>query len=317
MSVLMLLLATLDVAADFKKCDAEQPGKLSCYLQLAARYQSQGDRQALEQVALRGLKRFPQEKRFYLTAGMGAGRDKRFAVAVDVLEAAHRQWPEDQQVRGGLASAHLGLGMEMLDGGKNDAAEKHLRRATLLAPDDIEARLNLGRALHNLNRFVEALTEFNRVLELDKKMPLARFHRGMALYSMGEFERSITDFSAEIESNADYPPAFLLRGLALLAKGEPAAALADLETAAARMPDNPRALHARARCLLQLGKTAEAEVGFRATMKVDPTDPAPVNSLARLLLQSNRADEARVLLAKAADLSRKQRTAAPGEIRFK
>ncbi len=299
-----------------KQCLHARPAQLAPYLQLCALYQLQGNLEALHQVALEGLKRFPEEKRFYLTVGTQAGREKRYQRAIEALEEGLRRWPEDHQFRTNLASAHLGLGMELLDADKNESAEKHLRRATRLADDDIEAHLNLGRALHNLQRSLEALAEFDRVLSLEARLPLARFHRGLTLYTMGEFDRAIADFSREIETNPDYPPSYLLRGLAFMAKGEWSAALADLEIAATRMPGNARAQYARARCLFQLGRVEEAEAGFKRTIELDPSDPGPVNALGRLLLQSGRAEAAAPLLRRSAELSQKQRSAAPGEIRF-
>ncbi len=299
-----------------KQCVRAQPGLLSAYLQLCAVYQLQANAESLHQAALEGLKRFPQEKRFYLTVGVQAGRAKRYERAIEVLETGSRRWPDDAELRKYLASAHLGRGMELLDADQNEAAEKHLRRATQLAEADTEAHLNLGRALHNLHRVTEALAEFERVLSLAPALPLARFHRGMALYTMGEFDKAIEEFGREIENNPGYPPSHLLRGLAQMARGEWAKALPDLETAAARMPDNAKAQYARARCFFHLGRTAEAEAGFQKTIELDSSDPGPVNALGRLLLQTGRASEAKPLLEKSAALSRKQRSAAPGEIRF-
>jgi Flp pilus assembly protein TadD len=68
--------------------------------------------------------------------------------------------------------------------------------------------------------------------------------------------------------------------------------------------------------LFQLGRTEQAEAGFRKTIELDSSDPGPVNALGRLLLQTGRASEAAPLLEKSAALSAKQRSAAPGEIRF-
>ncbi len=299
-----------------KQCLNAHPAPLASYLQLCAVYQLLGRAEDLYQVALDGLNKFPEEKRFYLTAGAYAGREKRFGKAIEIFEESSRRWPDDAQIRQFLESAYLGRGKELLDAGDDEGAEKHLRLATKLAGDDIEARLNLGRALHNLHRTAEALAEFDRALSLNPRLPLARFHRGLTLYTIGEFDRAIADFSAEIGVNPDYPPSHLLRGLAVMAKGEWAAALPDLETAANRMPDNPKAEYARARCLQHVGKQREAEASLRKTIQLDPSDPGPLNALGRLLVQAGRAEEAAPLIRQAAELSRTQRSAAPGEIRF-
>jgi tetratricopeptide (TPR) repeat protein len=299
-----------------RQCVTAQPS-LQAYLMLCAAYQMRGKAADLAALAEEGLKRFPAEKRFYLTAGSQAGRDGRFERAIKVLEEAHRRWPEDEQVRGMLASSHLGRGKELLDAGENLRAEGHLRRAAALAPGDAEARLNLGRALHNLSRFTEAVAEFDYVIENAPNLELAHFHRGLARYSMGEFDAAAADLGVEIERNPDYAPSFWIRGQARAAVGAWQKALEDLDLAVRSMPDHPKAHHARGRCLSQLGRSQEAEAAFRRAMELDPADPAPVHSLVRLLLQGGRQEEAQPLAARAAELSRKQRSAAPGEVRYR
>ena len=99
-------------------------------------------------------------------------------------------------------------------------AEKHLRNATELSDGNIEAHLNLGRALHNLNRSTEAVAQFDKVIALDPKTPLAWFHRGMVLQSLGELDQAIADLTTEIKLNPEYPPSYFFRGRALMTKGE-------------------------------------------------------------------------------------------------
>lgn len=299
-----------------KQCLAAHPNEIFPYLQLCALYQLQGKNDELHRIAISGLKKFPDEKRFYLTIGNRAGQKKRFERAVEVFSEAHRRWPEDPKLRDNLAGSYAGLGMKLLDEGKNQEAAKNLRRAIELSEDDVEAHLNLGRALHNLNQSQEALKEFDRVLRLNEQLPLSHFHRGMVLYSLGEYERAIEDLNMEIQSNPDYPPSYLFRGQAKIAMGDWGGALPDLEMAARRLPENARAQFARARCLNQLGRTSEAEAGFRRTMDQDPNDPGPVNALGRLLWESGRQDEAEQMFRKAAELDKKIRSARPGEIRF-
>jgi tetratricopeptide (TPR) repeat protein len=302
--------------ASLRECLRANPGRIEPYLMLASVYQLQGNAEALYQTATEGRKRFPEDKQLLVIAATYGGRLKRFEEVIEFLEPAVRQPPEDPKLASLLQSAHLGLGMELLDAGENEPSAKHLSRAVELAPDDVEAQLNFGRALHNLHRWLEALPVFERVIALQPRLPLAHFHLGLTLQSMAEFDRAIAALDKELGLNRDYPPAFLVRGLSLLAKGEPQRALPDLETAAARMPDSAKAQFARARCLIQLGRAGDAEGVLRQAMQLDPDDPAPVNTLVRLLLQAGRKDEAAPLAAKAAELNRRQRTADPGQIRF-
>jgi tetratricopeptide (TPR) repeat protein len=299
-----------------RQCLDQDPPEAAPYLMLCGVYQLRQDSDALYRTASKGLKRFPDEPRFYLTVGTHDARAGRYDDAIKIFEEGLRRWPEDRQVVSLLASSHYARGAELLDGGENEAAAKHLSRATKLTPDYVEAHLDLGRALHNLLRSADALAAFNRVIELDPQTPLAQFHRGLTYYSMGEFDRAIEDLDEEIAGNPGYPPAYLVRGLARLESAEWATALADLEIAVARMPGNSQAWHGRARALVQSDRLNEAEKALRKAMELDPEDPAPVNTLVSVLTRLDRSAEARPLRQKAAELARARRSAGPGEIRF-
>jgi tetratricopeptide (TPR) repeat protein len=306
----------LSAEASLKQCIQASPAPLDAYLQLCAVYQFQQKPDALYQTAMEGLKRFPQEKRFYIAAGTHEGQLRRYDQAIHILEEGYRLWAEDEKIRSLLASSYFARGVELLDATQNQAAAENLRRATQLAPDDVEAQLNLGRALHNLLRNTEALAAFERVIALNANLPLARFHRGLSFYSLGEFDKAIQDLTLEIDANLEYAPARLVRGLALMATGEWERALFDVDAATASMPENPKAHYSRARTLIQLGRLEDAEASLRKAVALDAFDPAPVNTLVTVLLRLNRGSEAEPLARRAAELSRDRRSANPGEIRF-
>jgi tetratricopeptide (TPR) repeat protein len=265
---------------------------------------------------LAGAKKFPQEKRFVLTAASIAGRNKQFAEALKLLEPAAARWPEDEKVRVLLASAHYGRGTDFLDGGNPHAAAASLREAVRLMPGDVDAQMNLGRALHNLQSYGEALRAFDKVTQLQPEFPLVWFHRGMSYYAMGELEKAIQDLDRQIRVTPDYPPANLVRGLARLAKGDLKEAIEDLGISAGRMRDDATAQLGYGRALLQAGDLAQAESKLRRAMQLDASDPAPVNLLVTVLTRMDRGEEAKALAATAAALARQNRTAEPGEIRF-
>jgi Flp pilus assembly protein TadD len=286
------------------------------YVLLARAYQVAGEMDDVLRTVTTGAKKFPEDKRFVLTAASIAGRKKQYAEAVKLLQPAIDRWPEDEKVRGLLASAHYGRGTELLDAGDSRGAAVSLGEAVHLTPNDVEAQMNLGRALHNLQRYREALHAFEKVAQIQPAFPLALFHRGMSYYAVGEPEKAITDLNQQIEATPDYPPAHLVRGLAHLANGHTEQALHDLSIAAAGMPDDASAQLAYARTLVQAGNLAEAEPKLRRAMQLDATDPAPVNALVTVLTRMDRTEEAKALAATAAELARRKRTANPGEIRF-
>lgn len=294
-----------------KGCD-----QLEGYLLLAGIYQTQRDTAALYRTAMEGLKRFPSEKKFYLLVATHDARDKRYEPAIKLLEEGLRRWPDDPKIRSLLASAYFAFGSEMLDARKDQAAVQSLAKATEFAPDDLEAQMNLGRALHNSLRHEEARKVFDRVIQKNSAFPLAYFHRGLTLYALGDFTNAIADLSKDIASGSEYPPARLIRGLALIATADWEGASKDLEIAAARMPSDSAAQYGLARALVRLGKLGDAEPPLRKAMELDSSDPAPVNTLVSVLVRLGRQEEARKLAAHAADLARRRRIAGHDEIRF-
>ena len=290
-----------------RQCIAAHPDQLLPYIQLCSIYQSQGRDSDLQKTALEGMKRFPAEKRFYITVGNRAGRDKRYRQAIEVFSEAFKRWPDDELFRKNLAGAHLGLGLQLMAANKYQEAEVQLRQATKLWPDDVEAHWNLGRTLHNLLRSDEAVREFDIVIKLDPQLKLTHSDRGVVLYQLREFDRAIADLTREIEMNPSYPPSYLFRGLARFAIADLDGAIKDLDIAVDRMPEILRAHYARARCLQRLGRSGEAETEYRTAMGLDPADPAPVNGLARLLMETGRKEEAEQLSEKAKELMTKRR----------
>lgn len=308
----------LQAAVDLlKQCMSAYPNQLRPYLDLCAIYQFQGKTQDLHRVALEGLKRFPEEKRFYLTVGNLEGQNGDYQRAVEVFTEANRRWPGDPIFRYKLSSAHLLLGMKLLDSRKDKEAEQELRQAVALKEDDVEARLNLGRALHNLGRSVEAEAEFDRVITLNHDTPLAYFHRGLVRASLGKDDEAIADLSREIKANPNYPPSYLLRGEVLYKKGDWTSALSDLNVVVRQMPRNARAIFLRGRCLSELGRTKEAEVDFRKASELEPDSPALLYALAQLLWRTDRKEEAQRLFQIVRERTKAVRAVEAGQIQFK
>jgi tetratricopeptide (TPR) repeat protein len=291
-----------------RACVGSPHSTLESFLLLCGVYQAAGNQDALFATAQAGIQRFPSDVRFYLTAAAIAGRRKQYEQSIELLERALKQWPKDEKIAALLASAYVGEGTARLDAGDSRTAVKHLRRATELAPGDAEAFLNLGRALHNLERYKDAIAAFDRA---GSNVPLVPFHRGLALFSLGEFAKSISEMDAQIAADANYGPAYLIRGMARLAKGEAEAAAADLERAAAQMTDNAAAQLAYGRALIQLDRLSEAEAPLRKAVSLDPGDPAAANTLVSVLMRLGRVEEGRALSRTAADLARQKRNSAP------
>ena len=103
-----------------EQCLVTNPSQIHPFLALCGIYQSQGRSEDLYRIAAAGLKRFPEEKRFYLTVGNHLGLKGSFQDAIRVFEAGHRRWPDDERLKEGLANGYLSLGLRSLDKNENE-----------------------------------------------------------------------------------------------------------------------------------------------------------------------------------------------------
>jgi tetratricopeptide (TPR) repeat protein len=282
-----------------QQCLSQHSNEIGPYLTLCALYQSQNRQDDLYEIALEGLDRFPAEKRFYLTVGAGAGRRKDYDRAILTLAEGRERWPEEAGFQRGLLHAYLARGMQFLDAGENSLAAEDLRSALDLDPGNIEAMLNLGRSLHNLQLSGQALELFDRVKQTAPRAPLIDFNRGVALSGLGRFDEVIPAMNRQLMLTPGYAACYYFRGLAFLHKGEWDKARADLTIAVERMPDFHEAVYRLGRCYVHFGQLEKAEAAFRRSMALEPSDVRSIYALGRVLQQSGRVEEAKEMFKKA------------------
>lgn len=73
------------------------------------------------------------------------------------------------------------------------------RRAIQLAPDWVDAYINLGAVLFQLARLEEAALTFRAALELDPRNPTAHFNLGCVLFELEELDGAVASLSRAIQ----------------------------------------------------------------------------------------------------------------------
>ena len=81
-------------------------------------------------------------------------------------------------------------------------AKEAYRRAIGLRPDHAEARVNLGRLLHEEGDVEGAEVEYRRALEVSPGSALARFNLGVALEDQGRWEEAASAYREAVELDA-------------------------------------------------------------------------------------------------------------------
>lgn len=131
-------------------------------------------------------------------------REGRIALSIRELQAAEEITPEDPWVQ-------LALGESYRMRGKEEEAERHLRRAIALRPGFQPALLNLSALYIQLERYQEAVAISDGLLD-DATFPVpwkALTNRGYALMKMGNLGEARESLLAALEFHASYWPAVL------------------------------------------------------------------------------------------------------------
>ena len=191
-----------------------------------------------------------------------------------------------------LNLAALGLERE----GRDEEAERLLRKAVRLAPRDTACRNALGLCLLKLGRARQALEEFDRVLAQQPTLAFAHVNRGNALIALREANAAKDCYARALVHDPNQPMA--LAALAGLAAGqgvyEEARALAEKALAAA--PGLTEAQMSLAAAEYGDGELGRAETRLRAVLSQEPlTEADEVHArglLGHVLDSAGRYDEA-------------------------
>jgi len=146
------------------------------------------------------------------------------------------------------ADQYFTRGSEYLDLGRYELADADLSQAVRLAPQDVEARIELARVRLYLGRWESALETVERALRQAPDDDEARLLRAMCRAALGEYAAALDDFDRLAELPSDDIHAHYYRGLARVECGRIQEALADFSRVIALDPDDAEAWYERARC---------------------------------------------------------------------
>ncbi|HXI14253.1 MAG TPA: tetratricopeptide repeat protein [Thermoanaerobaculia bacterium] len=105
----------------------------------------------------------------------------------------------------------MGCELEITD---PDAAFHAYEEALTLAPDYVDAHLNLGRLIHETGDVVTAKVHYRTAVDLDPANPTANFNLGVALEDLGDDRRAARAYEDAIAGDGDYADAhFNLAGV--------------------------------------------------------------------------------------------------------
>ncbi len=216
------------------------------------------------------------------------------------------------------AALSLTLGIAYLQAGDPGKAEGFLRRATEMRGNDIQAKLELAKALSRLDKYDDAIAQLKAALALDQARadialelartyeaakldddahkaydalvankdasPAARAYAGKFYARKGEIKKAAEQGDAILVAEPDNPAGHYLKGEGLLAAGAARWDDARKELAIAVDSDpDPQYLDAQGRiaeALAGTGETKYLDLALRAYGKATDADPKLVNAWA-------------------------------------
>lgn len=152
------------------------------------------------------------------------------AKAVQNLLSAVTQNPDN-------FDAYMDLGVIHLR--KNDPlAEKYLKAALDIRPDDILTLYDLGLFYQQNDKLNDALQTYTYILELDSTYSNAHYNMGFIYYQyLKEYDEALVSFDKAVKLNPRYYQAVYMRGLCYEAKGDVKRAKSEYSYAIQLNPD--------------------------------------------------------------------------------
>ena len=137
------------------------------------------------------------------------------------------------------------------------AAIKDLEVVVSLAPNEVGAFLDLGRAWQGVKVTERARSCFAQAIKINPNFAEAHYNLGVLDYNAGNIDAAIDNYTHAIELNPNLVIAYSNLGVSLQARDESEKALATLEKGIAIAPHDPSAHWNKALLLLRNGRYAE------------------------------------------------------------
>ena len=185
-----------------------------------------------------------------------------------------------------------GLGVSLQSLGQFEQALTAFDKAIQLKPDDTGLWIHLGNVLADLERPAEALLAFQHVLKLDPRHWDAAYRCGFLLHRLGQHQEAVASFDLSDRLRPDQPAILEMRAMALHSLKRFEEALADNRRAHALNPGNADTCNNIGAILQLLGRDDEALPWFDKALTLRPDYIVAFTNKASSLQQLHRFDEA-------------------------
>jgi len=179
-----------------------------------------------------------------------------------------------------------------LQAGRLDDAARRLEALVAADPGNAVFRGHLAQTHRRQGDFARALPLYRRAAQDAPDDSDARYNLGVALQETGRFAEALAALDASIRLDSDRPESHNARGIVLLSLDRAADALDALDRAAALDPRDARVHNNRGNVLRKMGRFDEAEGAYRRAAELAPRYADPWNGLGSLEVDRDRPSQA-------------------------
>jgi Flp pilus assembly protein TadD len=181
------------------------------------------------------------------------------------------------------ADNHQNFAFALLETGRVDEAITQYEKTLEMKPDDEDAHNKLGNALLQKGRVDDAITHFQKALKVDPDIALTHNNLGAALLQKGRVDEAITLFQKAIQLKPDYAEAYANLGNVFLQQGRVDEAITHFQKALEIKPDAALTHNNLGNALLKKGKVDQAITQYQTALQLKPADPGILSNLAWIL----------------------------------
>ena len=190
------------------------------------------------------------------------------------------------------ADGHHNFGFALVKTGRVDEAITQFQRSLEMKGDYAEAHQYLGLAFQQKGRMDEAIAHYQRALQLNPDYTDAHINLGNALLQTGRVDEAIPHFQKALEMKPNYAETHNSLGNALLQKGRVDEAIVQFQKAVEIEPDAAVAHYCLAIALVQKGRLDEAITHYQKAVTIQPSFVSALINLGNALQQTGRVEEA-------------------------
>jgi protein O-mannosyl-transferase len=190
--------------------------------------------------------------------------------------------------------AHYNLGVALIEARRPMEAVPEFEQTLRLDPEHTGALDNLGMVLNDAGRWQEAMRYFERALQIEPGDAVAHNDLGAALITLGRANDALPHLTQALTLQPDAPKSkvHLNLGRALMELGRTHEAVAHLEQAVEGDPADADAHYSLGVGLANVGRLAEAIPQLEAALSTRPDDAEIHDALGSALLRSGRPEQA-------------------------